>query len=322
MLDSRSGQNPPVKHHYIPVFYSKRWAANDGRLVVFSRPYKDVIDRWRHPDATGYQNSLYALRGFEPSVAHQMEELFFRPIDTRAADALTEMEIRGNSARWTSESRSAWTRFLLSLLTRCPDDIELFRKRYKGDLIRSNPYIEERYLAVRRDDDPPTFADWLKLRPEAEVERNMFQTFQVFIENEKMGSFINNLIWRVIDTSAANFRLLASDNPVIRTNGLQLPHGHMALPLGPRLLFVASRSHDFVDQLMQTPMRSVVMQCNRQVVRTARRFVYASDLSQAAFIRAQFGQQPEKRMMEKMLDSYDKGGRAMFDDGFDYRPSL
>ncbi|MDK1388569.1 DUF4238 domain-containing protein [Sinorhizobium sp. 8-89] len=243
-----------------------------------------------------------------------MEELFFRPIDTRAAEALNEMELRGNRAKWTTASRSAWTRFLLSLLTRCPEDIEIFRSRYKADFIRSNRYAEERYLAIRRENDPPSFADWLKLRPEAEVERYMFQTFQLFIENQKMGEFINNLIWRVIDTSTAKFQLLTSDNPVVRTHGLQLPHGHMALPIGPHRLFVASRSHDFIERLMQAPIRSVVMQCNRQIVHAARRFVYAADLSQAAFIRTQFGQQPEKRMMQKILDGYDEIGRNMFDE--------
>src|SRR5580704_19752927 len=55
------------KHHYIPVFYLKKWTAQDGRLWEFSRPYKTpegqpkpdiksipVKARHTYPDATGF----------------------------------------------------------------------------------------------------------------------------------------------------------------------------------------------------------------------------------------------------------------------------
>jgi hypothetical protein len=55
------------KHHYIPKFYLKRWAAANGRLTEYSRPFQRVEPRWTHPDGTGYERGLYAINGMSPN---------------------------------------------------------------------------------------------------------------------------------------------------------------------------------------------------------------------------------------------------------------
>lgn len=55
-----------IKHHYIPVFYSKRWTGQDGRLCEYSRPYKVVKPRRTFPDGTGYARGLYTLPDAPP----------------------------------------------------------------------------------------------------------------------------------------------------------------------------------------------------------------------------------------------------------------
>lgn len=43
--------NKPKKHHYILVFYLKRWVTADDRICEFSRPYLKVVPRRTHPGA-------------------------------------------------------------------------------------------------------------------------------------------------------------------------------------------------------------------------------------------------------------------------------
>lgn len=72
------------------------------------------------PERTGYQERLYEMKGYEPE--QQVEEKFFKVIDAWVFDALDMLEDRGHNASWTSHSRSAWTRFIPSLLLHCPED--------------------------------------------------------------------------------------------------------------------------------------------------------------------------------------------------------
>ena len=66
------------KHHYIPVFYLKRWIGEDGRLCVYGRPYDRVKANRKHPDATGYEPDLYAVRAQMPGPMPPRRR-FFRP---------------------------------------------------------------------------------------------------------------------------------------------------------------------------------------------------------------------------------------------------
>jgi hypothetical protein len=112
------------KHHYMPVFYRKRWAGADGRICEFSKPYENTLKPKRvHPAGTGYVSSLYEMKGLKDELKDQFEALFLSPVDSKAADALSIMEKDDSAHIWNSEERSAWTRFLLSLLMRMPEDI-------------------------------------------------------------------------------------------------------------------------------------------------------------------------------------------------------
>jgi hypothetical protein len=69
--------NPPTKHHYIPAFYLKRWAASDGKVTEFTKPYLTIVSKRVMPESTGFQERLYELKGYEPTLAQQVEETFF-----------------------------------------------------------------------------------------------------------------------------------------------------------------------------------------------------------------------------------------------------
>lgn len=81
--------NKPTKHHCFPVFYLKRWANSDGKLCEFSRPFGKIVKPRRvRLSGTGWVNQLYAIKGMRPVLAHQVEEFFFKPIDSAAAESL------------------------------------------------------------------------------------------------------------------------------------------------------------------------------------------------------------------------------------------
>ena len=153
-----SAPNPPNKHHYLPEFYLKNWCLEDDKVCQFSQPFQGITrERRVYPAETGFQKRLYSLREFPEEVAHQVESQFFSLVDSEAAVALKVMT--SGSLSLTPRQRSAWTRFLMSLLLRMPEDIENFRLEAARRFIETSNEDENRYLAVRKDGDPETLSE-------------------------------------------------------------------------------------------------------------------------------------------------------------------
>ena len=50
------------KHHFIPAFYTSRWST-EGKLIQWSKPYRDIKPLAKHPNATGFEYDLYSFNG-------------------------------------------------------------------------------------------------------------------------------------------------------------------------------------------------------------------------------------------------------------------
>lgn len=300
MTESKSKQNPPSKHHYIPAFYTKRWTGDDGKLIVYSKPHNEVIDRRLYPDATGYHEDLYSLKGAKKRI--QIEDSFFKPVDVYAHQVLSRLEQFKDTSTWTMEMRSNWTRFIMSLLFRCPYDLEFFRERWKYKFTQTDAHFENEYAQIKTDDAPATLKEYLSSLSELRVEQSMFKTYQDLIENEHIGSYINSMNWYVLDTSKSNLALLTSDCPVIRTNGIKYANSYLVMPIGPTRLFIAANNDEVLLNFKRTHARDLVKQINRIIVRRARRFVYANEMTKKEFdfIKLHFGQSPQSRLIEEM----------------------
>jgi hypothetical protein len=70
------------------------------------------------------------------------------------------------------------------------------------------------------------------------------------------------------------FNFLTSDRPIIMTNGIGRPEGHIAVPIGPRKLFIAANQKETTDPIVALPPSDLIMQANTMVVRQAEEFVY------------------------------------------------
>lgn len=218
-----------------------------------------------------------------------MESRFFQPVDNEASDALVLMEKHGSRAVWTKPLRSAWTRFILSLLMRSPEDVALFRQLYSDLLYKSDPAIEAEYQARRKHGEPETYADFSASMPIFVIEQHMFEMYFDLIDNVNVGSHINKMIWRVFNFPDHCHPLLASDRPLIRTNGLDRPGTRIALPIGPHKLFVASIDPDVIEGLLSQKPSTLAGEVNKLTAESAVRLVYGVDDQQTRFVGNRFG---------------------------------
>ena len=88
------------------------------------------------------------------------------------------------------------------------------------------------------------------------------------------------------------------------TNGLNNDQGHLALPIGPNLLFLCARRESVIDGLLSEGVENLVRAANRAVVRGAKKFVYARNEDDFLFIQKNMSLDVHPRIIENMLRNY------------------
>jgi hypothetical protein len=98
-----------MDHHYVPQFYTRRWADGSGRVLCYKRvtngriAFKGVV-----PKGTGFEPDLYKTPPavfWESHEEHVIETAFFSPIDNDAAVVLDKLQSGASSL--TDEERTA-----------------------------------------------------------------------------------------------------------------------------------------------------------------------------------------------------------------------
>lgn len=275
------------KHHYIPVFYSREWAGRDGRLCEYSRPYDVVKPKRVHPDGTGYVRGLYTVPRNDPRVAEYIEREFFKVTDNSASLVLAVLR-SGQPIEWNSDNRSAWTRFIISLMLRNPEYVARMAAEVVDFFNPSSSELNERYREIRRPEDPETYEEYIALTGHP-AGRASAIAMQTIIDSPRMGGHLNQMRWSTLTFKNAKHTLLTSDRPILMTNGLVKPRDHLAIPIGPLALFVATNTEESDDIIKSMNPRELMQQVNDRVACQAQRFVYGTDDSQLRFVASRLG---------------------------------
>lgn len=219
--------NEPIKHHYIPVFYLKRWADAGGYVCRYKKQYGGEVKAKRVvPGGTGFEKRLYG----------PLERDFMAKLDNDASEALKLLEESGPSAR--SEQRTNWSRFLLAQMVRTPEGMAGIRSLARQDCEKMRE-LREAYAARRLETDPPTVQEYLDQRKPNYTDELAFTIARRLMDHPKIEQSFNNMHWRVLDVPSDKFRLLTSDRPVWLTASLCENDSFIVMPIGPRKLFTA-----------------------------------------------------------------------------------
>jgi hypothetical protein len=260
------------KHHYIPKFYLKRWAAADGRVTEFSRPFKRVEPRWTHPDGTGYGRGLYSIPGMSADEVNLVEEKFLKPADVLASMTLDDL-IAGAEFRKPVEMRRDWSRFVFSLLLRFPEAQQAMRE----DLLEN---VRKQTMVAQNSSD-----EFDKIAATNDLDRGKASIFLDLLKSSKVTVTLLRMNWEVIKLRDPQYTFLTSDRPVIKTGSLfGLKDPHLAIPISPIHIFIASNSERVFSTIKSQTHDQLVIQCNNVVVQSARKYVWGLDNSQLRFV--------------------------------------
>lgn len=184
-----------------------------------------------------------------------------------------------------------------------------FRAAAKSVWDGSGVKYQKEYEAIKKPEDPATFDEYLAAKdPLAGTKMHVNMIVKVF-DNETLGRHLNNMKWDVLDVSTSKHRFLLSCRPVCFAN-LKERNGVAYLPISPTKLFVAANDSGTLRQLKALPPREIVHNNNRFTVGRARRFVWAQDESQTAFVAKQMSKTMESTPLFPNIGYYPNDDRG------------
>jgi hypothetical protein len=286
--------NEPRKHHYIPVFYLKQWAGADRRVCEYRRvmPGK-IVTRRAFPTGTGYMQDLYRVDGVPDQVSQAVEREFMHMVDTQANYALQKL-IRGDSEPWDGKMRSARTRFLLSLRFRNPESVSTIKSQMVAVWEATLENMRVNYDTARYPGDPPTFKEFLARTEPGVPSKAALHLLQEIIDNPRVGPTIHDMRWSRASMAASRISLLASDRPLDMPHSLGDGNAYIALPIGPKMLFIAAHNDAYERHIAAADPTEIVKNVNQAVVHQARQFVWGLDNSQHGFVSNRMSKVPDR----------------------------
>jgi hypothetical protein len=192
--------NDPKKHHFSAQFYLRGWCskASNLTLVEYTRPHKNVVTKRVSPEATGFQEFLYTLKGAPDDQRQNIETKYMTSIvDTPGAGAL-KILIEKTGEKLIDDVRRDWVRFMLASKHRTPHNISRITREFAKKLeqnLNANPKLYESL----QSDDPSTPYELLgKIRPHLIADAAK-QAAILNIENHKINDIIINMEWWTFD---------------------------------------------------------------------------------------------------------------------------
>jgi len=273
-----------IRHHYIPVFYSKRWSGSDGRICEYSRPRDAIYSRQVVPKQTGFQDRLYETKGVPKLIAQRVEDDFMKSVDNHAAEALKLLETDASKINGDQKNKSAWSLFLISLIMRTPEDVAALVGIWGDDWERDLPHIREQYEKNKKADESRSLEEFIAQEDPEVRARWAMSELPALIDHEGIGQMLNNMHWFVLTTAADTPPLLTSDRPLFISGKLGAPDCHLTLPIAPNRLFVAVNAKDSEAKFRSRQQKELVESMNIRSAKQAAKYVYGSDNAQSDIV--------------------------------------
>jgi hypothetical protein len=291
-----------IRHHYIPVFYSKRWCSDDGKLCALSRPHKNIHSQRVFPVQTGFQDRLYEKKGVPKSIAQQVEDEFMKPVDNFAANALSLIETDFEKIESDAKHRSAWSLFLITLMTRMPEGLVALSQILADDWERDLPLLRQKYATNRKADDPETIEEFIEKKDPDHMARWAMNVLPNLMDHEGIGQLLNGMRWFVVTTPENVPPFLSSDRPLFMSKTFSEPECYLILPIAPHRLFVTVNTEEIEQQFKHQLPTELVAETNLQVVKQAAKYVYAINDKEIEFVDKHISSERPQSFFEKLRE--------------------
>ena len=213
-----------------------------------------------------------------------------KQVDNYAALALQVLlDPDGGPARLTDRLKVYWARFLHCLVLRNPQ----YLAAMEALLVQhaQGPLEEHRadYERLRTERDPPTFDEFLVKFRANPLNTSAARIIHRIIDSNTVIGHMCSMPWHVVRFDNSPHLLLTSDRPIIMTNGINVPNGHIAIPISPTHLFIAFNDDDGYRKVYSTPTKELIRTNNTRMAEQAHEYVYGFSDASLSFISSRLG---------------------------------
>ena len=242
------------------------------------------------------------MKGVPKETAQVIEDQFMKEVDSLAAESLRMLETQNEQIDFDAKYRSAWSFFLMTLLMRMPEDLQVLGQALADDWERDLPKMKTIYAQKRRADDPPTLQEFIDQKDPHHISRWTLDMATKLIDHEGIGQLLNDMRWFVLITPEEVSEFLTSDRPIIISGNLTERSAFLFFPISPRRLFVAVNNTETEQAIRQRPMKELVEEVNRRVVQQAIKYGYGTDDGEVKFVDENIGTNRPKSLMQRLRD--------------------
>ncbi len=220
----------------MPQFYLRQWTQPDGRIVRYHRvPTGKICQGFVTPRGTGFEPDLYATPRGTPWEQHDpniIETKLMSRIDNDAAPVLEKLI--GGATEFAEQEKTAWSRFLNSLIHRHRDGI-LARDSFAPELAKD---ILTKLSAEYDDTAARTrFAGVIEKLDAVALAKTSHRTIMATeIDDSAAIEAVNRLTWIVLPVLPF---LITTDRPLLVNLGRGGTLALMSIALCPTRLFVS-----------------------------------------------------------------------------------
>jgi hypothetical protein len=233
--------NQPRDHHYVPRFLLSRWCKPNGKLTVYARAQGRIVVSDLHPRSTAFERDLCSFQKVPLAKQHVIEtEFMSRRIDDPAAPIMQKL-VDGNLASLTTDERSDFSRFVLSLRARHPDAVAWAKAEGERTLRAELARDPDEYLTAKAPASPPTFVEWVEQNAESVIPNFGVSLVPSVIADNAVGARIFGMPWSTYDARAANTDFVVGDRPCLLQGNAVSGDFIIALPISPTVIFVFRR---------------------------------------------------------------------------------
>lgn len=284
------------KHHYIPVFYLKKWLArnnaknNSLTITEFCKTPSGIKFKYKTPSQTGYKIDLYTRDDLPKTIQDMLEKKIMSKIDNDAY--IVHKNLLENKVPTNIQERSIWVRFIMSIIHRNPERIKNLTYIFDKSMQFVSEDIKQNYEKYRKNSDPVSYQ-------ELEKQLNPFQNgydfnllFSDLMNDTGLGNILINMFWKVVETD--KFPILTSDRPLVGSNGFLFrnnmirPDGHFCMALSPEKLFLATNTKECMKEILKKSNR-LFYTFNKRISECCKNSIYSNTADQYNFIQKHFG---------------------------------
>jgi hypothetical protein len=262
------------RHHYLPRFLLRPWTSEEGKVLAYRwHPGASAVtSKPLSPKSVGFVDDLLSLSS-HPQGTDALEKQFFQSIDNAGAKVRDKVLSEGR-VRLTTDERSDFARFLLSLIVRRPSMVSSIRA--KGDALyrrgmNSDPALVAAMKALGLAGPPSElWEQWHSMT----LEDAALLATQKLVDNTKLCQELIAGQWFVHSLGDLDGDLVITDHALVRLFGLSDPRVVWLLPLSPKLAFVLTLSRARADHIGRMSAKRFCLTANELGIRQADEYVF------------------------------------------------